>query len=131
MLPGLRALMQESPGIRVDTSFKMMVQSVIQDMKNNNVPEKEATPSTNLPKIPEPNPSNAADNNNNNAIGGNNDGNTGGNAPSSNTSAADKGSTRRNIFGKLDAAVMEAASITNSLKVDFDKAIPKWTWKNK
>jgi len=38
--------------------------------------------------------------------------------------SADKG-TRRNILGKLDAA-----SLT-SLKVDFDKALPKWTWKNK
>jgi hypothetical protein len=35
---------------------------------------------------------------------------------------SEKSTTRRNILG--------AASLT-SLKVDFDKAIPKWTWKNR
>lgn len=65
----------------MDSAFKSMVQSMINDMETITTTEKENN---------------------------------------------DRGSTRgRNILGKLDST-----SLT-SLKADFDKALPKWTWKTK
>jgi len=37
----------------------------------------------------------------------------------------DKGSIKRNILNKLDTTTL------TSLRADFDKALPKWTWKNR
>jgi hypothetical protein len=128
--------MHETGGIHVDPSFKSMVLSMIQDMKNNinaHTTEKEFLPQTKTNS----NSDTIATNQVNSATGDTNSNNSNSFANNSNTipssanmsSNADtkgSGSTRRNILGKLDAA---AASITAA--VDFDKAIPKWTWKNR
>jgi len=138
VLPGLKLLMSESGGIQVEPSFKTMIQSMIQDMKNNiNAVEKDSMTkishlnnNTSNSSQPTTKPATSSDttssNNSNNSIS-----NTG--SLSNNNTNTDKGSTRKNIFEKLDAAAasITAASITSSLKVDFDKAIPKWTWKNR
>lgn len=130
VLPGLKLLILESGGIQVDSSFKTMVQSMIQDMKNNiAVNEKELhtantkTGTTSQHAINQDNTSNNTSNSNAESSILTN--------PNNPATNSDK-STRKNLFEKLDAAAsITAASITSSLKVDFDKAIPKWTWKNK
>jgi hypothetical protein len=143
VLPGLKSLISESGGIQVEPSFKTLVQSMIQDMKNNISTIEKSVPTN--PKISNPinstghanQPTTSNDNTTVSNISNNinsSTSNTGGSlSNSNNTTNMDKGSTRKNLFEKLDAAAsITAASITSSLtKVDFDKAIPKWTWKNK
>jgi hypothetical protein len=138
VLPGLKLLMSENGGFQVEPSFKTMVQSMIQDMKNNiTAIERNSmiqTKSSNLSHAGSTNqstndvtPTNISSTNNNNSNNLNNLSTDNAKSSSSATSSA----TKKNLFEKLDAAASMTASITSSLKVDFDKALPKWTWKNR
>jgi hypothetical protein len=144
VLPGLKLLVAESGGNQVELSFRVMVQSMMQDMRNNiGAPAKENT-STPTPKnnnfsnstgnLGQLTPSNNSNTNNNNPNNTTNNTTTNTNNTSSNTSLGnnnnnntEKNTPKKNLFEKLDTSSM--TSIASSLKADFDKAIPKWAWK--
>eukprot|EP00026_Physarum_polycephalum_P000956 Phypoly_transcript_00957.p1 GENE.Phypoly_transcript_00957~~Phypoly_transcript_00957.p1 ORF type:complete len:1206 (+),score=208.49 Phypoly_transcript_00957:89-3706(+) len=147
VLPGLKLLVAETGGIQVETSFRLMVQSMMQDMRNNigaaakdtSTPTPKSTgfsnstgnlgqltPSTNV--NPNINTSNTTTTPSNNSNTTNSSNTTSGNTPANNPNAEKGSATKKNLFEKLDTSSI--SSITSSLKADFDKAIPKWTWKN-